>query len=419
MIRDGLTTDPKLVKKTSKLDEENYNDDLFSTLVGSWKIYLTCYTTDTYKYLRSPFSLIMALNPIGTIIDFSDGAEHSELLSREVYEALINNKVEVIEDRLTVEEKIYLNYIATQKFIPPREEILRTFCIDRDIDVEECLDTWHLQPDAVAISYALTSRKARLEGITPVIGIPLKMVAPSTDVGKIRFPGVVTKYHEEKVHIHKDGELFEVYDMSGKKLDLSPHFLSSPVSAMSYVLEGFIVNNKFVASDVLCWNDIWLFRRPLAERIKLLWHFFDFCEETFVVYNHDMLNKVKDELNTVTFRNLNAKYDPTAYDGAIKLEGDIKTMILKVSGRRGGRGKSYLVTSDRKVVFEVPVMIDKKDRGDVVEVKRDGTVLRILDKKQVPDSWIELVNKWDYPLNYDDYGKDRVIPLCTWPGDSR
>jgi hypothetical protein len=415
-----LSTNTKFVRKNSRLDEDHYDNDLFSTLVGAWKLFLTYNTTDTYKYLRSPAGLLMALNPIGVKIDFSDGAEYPELLSHEVYNALINNRIEEIEDKLTVEEKIYLNYIATQKFTPPREKILRTFCIDRGIDVQECIDTWRIQPETTAIAHALASKRARLEGITPVVGIPLKMVVPSTDVGKIRFPGVVTKYHKNKIHVHKDGELFEIYDMTGKKLDVLPHSLVSPPdSGMSYVLEGFIEDDEFIAVDILCWNDIWLFRRPLAERIKLLWHFFDFTEETFIVRNRNELNKVKDELNIVNFRNLNAKYDPTAYDGAIKLEGDIETVILKVSGRRGGRTKSYLITNDRKVVFEVPVEIEREDRGDVVEVKRDGTVLQILEKEQIPDSWIELTNKWDYPLNYDDYGKDRVIPKCTWPGDDR
>lgn len=379
-------------------------------------------TTDTYKYLRSPAGLSMALEPIGAKLDFSDGADYPELLSHEVYHALVNDELEEIEDKLTIEEKQYLNYIATYKFTPPREKILRTFCLDRGIDVGECIDTWHIQPETTAIAYALASKRARLEGITPVIGIPLKMVVPSTNVGKIRYPGVVTKYHKNKVHIHKDGELFEIYDVSGKQFGSNtspPTGLSLPQAGMSYVLEGFIEGNKFIASDILCWNDIWLFRRPLAERIKLLWHFFDFTEKVFVVRNQDELNKVKNELKVVNFRNLNSSYDPTAFDGAIKVEGDIETVILKVSGRRGGRKKSYLVTNDRKVVFEIPVQIEKQDRGDVVEVQRDGTVIRILEKQEHPDNWIELCNKWDYPLDYSTYGVDRLVPKCKWPGDNR
>lgn len=402
--------------------ESHYEDDLFSTLVGAWKLFLVHNTTETYKYLRSPAGVSMALEPLGTKLDFNDGADYSELTSTEVYNALINNNLDKILSQLTIEEKQYLNYIATYKFIPPRERILKTFCFDRGIDIKECIDTWHIQPETTAIAYALTSKRAQLEGITPVIGIPLKLVVPSENIGKLRYPGVVTKYHKNKIHIHKDGELFEIYDMSGKKIE--PNFLLCPdlslhPTSMSYVLEGFVEDDKFIASDILCWNDIWLFRRPLSERIKLLWYFFDITEETFVVRNHDELKKVQNELKIINFRNLNAPYDPTALDGSIKVEGDIDTTILKVSGRRGGREKSYLVTNDKKIVFEIPVKIEKKDRGDVVEVKRDGTIIQILEKQQHPDSWIELCNKWDYPLNYDDYGKDKIIPKCTWPGDDR
>jgi hypothetical protein len=269
------------------------------------------------------------------------------------------------------------------------------------------------------MAYALASSRALREGITPVIGIPLRTVAPSTDLGKIRYPGIATRYHKNMVHIHKDSDTFEIYDIAGNTvLDTLEH-PDLLETGMSYVLEGFIENGLFIASDVLCWNDIWLNRRPLSERIKLLWHFFEFSEEIYMVKNKDELDKVKDELNIVNFRNLNAPYDPTAYDGAIKVEGDISTVILKVSGRRGGRNVSYLVTKDKKVVFEVPIPIEKEDRGDVVEVKRDGSVIRILEKAELPDAWIELSNKWDYPLNYDDYGLNKIIPKCKWPGDDR
>jgi hypothetical protein len=77
------------------------------------------------------------------------------------------------------------------------------------------------------------------------------------------------------------------------------------------------------------------------------------------------------------------------------------------------------MTNDRKAVFEVPIKIEKEDRGDVVEVMRDGSVIRILEKAELPDAWIELSNKWDYPSNYDDYGLHKVIPKCKWPGDDR
>lgn len=409
------------MRRNSKVEDEHYDVDSFITLVGAWKLLLVQGTVDAYKYLRSPESILMALEPIGRKMSFSTGADYPTLMSKEVFEALVDTDID-IEGRLTVEEKMYLNYIATYKFNVPRERVLRAICEEKHIDVDECIDTWHIQPDATAMAYGLASPRARTEGITPVIGIPLRTVAPSTDISKIRYPGVVSKYHKNIIHIHRDSEVFEIYDSAGnlqstKNLEHPETLSKNP--GTSYVLEAYIEDNEIIASDILCWNDIWFNRRPLGERLKLLWHFFEITEPIAVVRNRDELDKFKEEFKIVNFRNTNASYDPTAYGGAIKVEGDIETVLLKVAGRRGGRSTAYLVTNDKKVVFEVPVPIDKEDRGDVVEIKRDGSVVKILEDKQLPDGWIELSNKWDYPLNYDDYGKNRVIPKCKWPGDDR
>jgi hypothetical protein len=306
-----------MVRRDSKIDDKHYDTDSFTTLMGAWKLLIVQGTVDAYKYLRSPAGFKMALEPIGAKMDFSDGAEYPTLTCDEVHDALIGGNIDILADKLAVEEKMFLNYIETYNFHPPRERILKVICEEKHIDFDECIDTWHIQPDATGVAYALASRRAPLEGITPVIGIPLRTVAPSTDLGKMRFPAIATKYHTNMVHIHKDSDTLEIYDSVGKTVTDTlehPDLLST---GMSYVLEGFIEDGLFIASDILCWNDIWLNRRPLHERIKLLWHFFEFTEETYIIKNRDELDKVKDELKIVNFRNLNAPYDPTAYDAKI------------------------------------------------------------------------------------------------------
>jgi hypothetical protein len=221
------------------------------------------------------------------------------------------------------------------------------------------------------------------------------------------------------VQIHKDGSLLKVYEQGKEEnMEIEEELYDFLMNIDgSYVVEGFYAGkDEFVVWDVLCWNDIWIFRRPLAERIKLLWHFSPNNETTLHAWNLNGLKYAEKEWNSkVILRNLNAPYDLTDHSTHIFM-GDM-TVLLQVGGRRGGKSNAFLNSSDKKSVFSIPLVIDKEDWGDVVEVNEKGDVLKVMPDGFVPDSWDIVARKWDKPLIYEDWAHGIRLPRCNWISD--
>lgn len=414
VIRDGLSTDKKFLLSTSVRHDNVYVEgDLFFSIVSAYNLYKKTQSLEGYKHIQTPDGFYLALTAFGADVDVAGGAEYPTLTSDEVRNCSINE----LSDKLTTEEKEYLREMYNIKFKPPIEDILREYCKERYIDISECIDTWRLQPDIDAISYAITSNRATQEGVTPLIGRPVKLCVPTSNLSKRRFPGIMTQYHENRVQIHKDADFFIAYDSAGNELtNFPPEKAISHLkeAGMSYVISGFNENGKFIVDDVLCWNDIWLFRRPLSERLQLLWHFHDFVEETLIVRNENEYEIAHKELGSVLFRNLNSPFAPASVDNSVKVVEADTPMILEVVGKRGGKQNSYFATGDKRIVFKAPKNMTREERGKLVEVSKDGEILQVLEESDEINYWSDLANEWGMPQDYERYSKKRNPPVSKW-----
>lgn len=417
MIRDGLSLNEKIIRRNAKdVETDYYKEDLLISVINLCEFYSETYDVTPAQYIKDPYGILLMLKPFGYQIDnfYKQSADIPTVTCKEYCEAIESSQTDLLTLRMTEVEKFWCNAFANGFHFNPTD-VITAICKGNRIDIKQTLDCWRLQPNTEAMAFALGSPRALMEGVTPVIGIPLNLVVATDAVGKIRYPGIASKYRGkgELIQIHKDGEIFVAYDMDGVEIDLSTINVSPLEDQMSFVITGFLHHDELVVNDILCWNDIWLYRRPLAERIKMLWRFPEYTEENVIVRSPAELTDLLHERGRLTFRNLNRAYDPTLRDAIIRVATDVQTCTLSVRGRRGGRGLSYLTTSDNRAVFEIPARIEKEDRGDLIEVKRDGTVVRIVEDGS-PDSWAEVGVKWGFDLDYNLYSRYKRLPKCTW-----
>jgi hypothetical protein len=422
LIRDGIDTTGKKIIWNEKPKGMDYKSDYFQSIVHAVASYKLENDTSHFRHIRDPYGISLLLRPKGGHIKQKPAAIPT-VTCQEYYEAWENHSLNKLP--LTEAEIEFAREASTM--ILPTIEIVKQISKSIHADVAEAVDTWKIQPDAEAMGFGLASPRAKLEGVTPVIGTPLKVAVPSKQSDFVRFPGFVEEnyYNMQQVHIHKDADEFVVYDKHGNEIELPTHLSHSSCSSVtiksvvdylkeleiSYVIEAFYDDSDLVIADVLCLNDIWMNRRPLVERIALLWRFVPFCGEKLLVRDQTQLTEYLKDYGEITFKNANSPYDPTANNACMILTDEMKTVILEVTGRKGGITRSYLTTSDGKRLFEVPLKIEKEDRHDKLEVKRDGTVIRVVGKRTVPDSYSEVSTKWNLS---DEFAENRRIPKCKW-----
>lgn len=429
MIRDGLTMTKKRIRKGAKSFERmEYKENLLGSVVQAIQLAMITGKLEYFAHLRDPYALLLALSPIGVEKEVGSKQEYPILTAKEYVEAVLNKNVEKIWPKMTVEEQDWCNFWAKERQDFGPMLILKTCAQEWGLDVNNVLLTWKFQPDPTSVAFAVTAPRAKLEHVAPVVGVPYVMVVPSAEIGRMRFPICIDKFMSGYMHvqIHKSGDLFNVFEREevvNEYLEqeqainmLLPQRLEKELRAIphSYVVEGWYLDGELIIWDVLCWNDIWLHERPLSERIKLLWHFQPYRNETLVLYSLRELPKD----NQYVGRNLNEIYDPTSQTSHIFV-GE-PTILLKVGGRRGGGRKTYLNTADGKAVFEIPFYVEKEDRGDVVEVTRDGRVLKILPRETIVDTWIDVCIHLgiDVPI-YEEWSGDRMLPKVRWIENGR
>jgi hypothetical protein len=418
MIRDGLNTNLKRTagKRPREITTNDYKTDFLSTIANFYEIFEISENIENSRYIYDPYGISLILDPIGVKIDIfpKKPPKYGEITCKEYYNAIINNKIDEIKHKMTQKELLFCDLAAQNQLKPtPPREIVKLISKEIGADVKLALATYDIQPDADAIAFALGSPRAILEGITPVIGLPLKMCFPGYETHKIRFPALVEKNKYDKsqlIHIHKDGVKIYVYNEDGNTFHIpSPLEIKLKKIPSSFVIEGFIDNESFQVWDLLCWNDIWLHQRPLSERVQMLWRFHEWNMERFVVRSNKELLKFQGDY---ILRNLNSVYNPTQLGSYIFLSETIQAGFLKVGGKRGHR-TPHLLTEDSRAVFQIDADIDKDDWGDVVEITQDGTVIKNLGKKAVPDTWSELDNKWGL-IDWEDYQYMR-LKIVEWP----
>jgi hypothetical protein len=413
VIRDGLLTTRK-IQRTRKPRPSPYKENLFYSLVNVYNNYETTGRKEFVRYLQDPYAILLLLNPIGVHLSEQDIASSvagaNTVTCQEYYEAVEENRIGDILSRLTSYERQWCSNLANNKPIYAASEVLREIAMDRNLLWQEIRDTWKLQPDPVAMSFAISAPRAKTEPVTPVIGIPYIHIHPSDQQNQIRFPCAVEPYSDELIQIHRDADLLEAYSNNEVvEIDDAKSELAS-INA-SYVVEALNTPGGLKIWDVLCWNDVWLHRRPLSERLNLLWHFHELTNERLILHNMEQIWDATNEYGTVVARNLNAPYDPTLERAQILV--NTQVLRLRIGSRKGGGRKSYLNTSDGRAVFEYPEYLEKEDLGDVVEIDADGNILRLLPRHYGTDSWLEFKNKIKYEGEYEEYSAFK-IPESKW-----
>jgi len=414
MIRDGINTGLKHIRRKPKsVSTSDYETDFLESVATFYENYEIEGNLQNSRYIRDPYGISLILDPIGVKIDdFPEKSpKYGEITCKEYYFAVLEDKIDEILPKMTRKEQLFCD-LAGKKALTPmkKREVVRLISEEMGAERDLTLATWDLQPDPDSIAFALGSPRAVIEGVTPAIGVPLKFCYPSHLLDKVRFPCVAEKniYDEgQMVHVHKTGSDFFVYDIDGRVVDFEDAALRDISS--SFVVEGAIVDGKFRVWDLLCWNDVWLHVRPLAERLKMLWRFFEWDRERWVVRSQEQLSGLEGEC---VVRNLNSAYDPLGTGSHIFFSGLSRLVFLKVGGRKG-RTTPHLLTKERRAVFEIGVKIEKEDWGDVVEVNRDGVVIKNWGRDAVPDSWDEVEGKLGL-LEWEDfqYMRPKVI---EWP----
>jgi hypothetical protein len=422
-----LTTKKKRLKKGAKSFEKmEYKENWLESVIKAVQLAIITGKLEYFTYLKDPYALLLVLTPIGVEREVDSDKEVNSVTAKEYVEAVLGDDIDSIWDRMTPEEQDWCNFWANgrQDFNPL--DILKECAKAWKLSVDNVISTWYFQPDPISLVFGLTSPRAPLEHVTPVVGVPYVMISPSDNVQQLRFPLLINESMHGYTHvqIHKDGDLFTAFskdealknyveDSEPMDLWLDPKTFEYLKSIPhTYVVEGWYNGDDLVLWDVLCWNDIWLYERPLSERVKLLWHFHECRDAPLIVRNKTQIPKDSVYIG----RNLNAPYNPARRDTDITI-GEA-TVLLRVGGRRGGGRKTYLNTDDGKSIFEVPFYVEKEDRGAVCEVTRDGKVLRILPRKTNVDSWADVCVHLGLHPDYEKYIYGRLLPKCDWPDDA-
>jgi hypothetical protein len=426
LIRDGLTMKKKRLRKGAKsFAKDEYKENWLDSVIKAIQLASITGKLEYFTYLKDPYSLLLALCPMGVEKEVDSTIEVNSVTAKEYVEAVLSKNIEKIWDRMTAEEQDWCNFWAEgrQEFSPL--DILVECAKAWNLSELNVINTWYFQPDPTSLVFAITSPRAPLEHVTPAVGVPYIMITPTDNVQQLRFPLCIHRSMPGFMHvqIHKDGDLFEVYeknDVLSEYLDevkAVNHLLTEEVEEFlksiphTYVVEGWYKEGELHIWDVLCWNDIWLHERPLSERMQLLWHFHEYRDEPLIV-------RYKDQIpNDFMYigRNLNTGYNPNRRDTDIYI-GE-PTILLRVGGRRGGGKKTFLNTSEGRSVFEVPFYVEKDDRGSVVEVTRGGKVVQILPKNTSPDTWIDVCIHLGLNPDYEAYTYGRMLPKAEWPDD--
>lgn len=427
MIRDGISTEPKAVIQMPKdFKTHNYKEDLFLSVMSVYEIYKLTGSVDQAKYVRDPYGIHMLLQPHGISLRDKIATKHSEipeLTCKEYYDLVEEGDVDTLLENLTIREQVACSVMGENHKLP-QLEVIKAIAKGIGADVNEAVDSWLIQPDVSAMAFGLASERAVLESVTPVIGIPLRPIVPSDIHENIRFPASASfyLYRDMLVHIHKDEDFLKAFDIDGNPVklheDIEEFFKDIGIS---YVVEGFILDRDFeypedslIIHDILCWNDIWVYRRPWAERMNMLWRFGYWMDESFVIKNAKQLKQRLEEAGELLIRNLNSPYNPTRFDSHIHLDLRQQTVILEISQKKGRSRSLFLKTSDDKYLFEIDKILDKREKGGTVEVKKDGTIIRRMDGIS-PDRWREISAKWGLPEDFKEY-PDK-IPKAKWLKD--
>lgn len=434
MLADKVNTKSKRSKVWNKEHIRNYERKrmnflslarIYDSINLTGKSHYTRYITDPYAVL-----LLLGLPknielPLGVKNQHQiDDVERSWDCKR-VYEALMakGTEEEIFEahkeliENMGPLEFVYLKEIA-QNRRPQNistKTVLRELTKDREIEFEELYYVWVLQPDPEAIAFMVTSgyvgrqppRTLGNQRVTPLAGRPIRFMPVGDRKRDVFFPCLVQPFYEGKrIQIHKTTEDTWFFDEDGRSLIIPE--LEERVGKYSHngVIDGIIKNDgEFVAVDLLQINDVWIYDRPLTERVRFFWRFHDLFTPQMLVRNYkEFYSAIEliqvDRKTGIVIKSLNRPYCPVSTTGIIwwKSQPIIQARIGKVLGRTK---QVVLQTQDYKMLFSLPDdMLEDEEwmddlKGRIVDVDRDGRILGFRDDLIEANTWEEVSEEWD------------------------
>lgn len=424
MIRDGYTYDKKRIRKDSKVFDVEYQTDLFVSVLHSLNNFLYTGNYHYFSFLRDPYAMLFCAKPelLREIHTKKDNWEQI-ITCKEVYETIKEGRTEEIS--LHKEEREILKDLQQLKIPINEEKLLKSLIRNRPIDKMQVKSTWILQPNIEAIIFAIASRRAEIETVTPVIGIPIRLMTSTNQRNKIRFPCVIEpKIDGKHVQIHKTAEKYTIFDKNGEILKekllnfdglgdlgkiLSQNNEIIAPNQGSYVVDGVLTpENEVKVFDILALNDIWFNNRPLSERLKHEWRFYPHTVERFVVWGWEEMKEVTKEMGDFVVKNLNKPYDPTSRDAWISTEVD--TVRLQVSNIKHHSNETFLVTKEKIPLFTVKKKLGEDLLKKCVEIRKEGKVVNLLNSNYLPDGIEEIMLKW----NIKERKEMNEVRPCRW-----
>ena len=412
MIRDGIITDEKSTRWGKKAWKSiKLQDNLTNMKFQSWT-YMTdlIWETGDYEYFKQimdPYALMLYLGiyePVN-IPEVSEKCVDEDLRCKEVWGVLKrNDKEEIMELVKKTDDsgEKYLRKIAKGKNINDItvKEILRAITKYRVFFIEDAYNSWVLQPDPEAFAFSVISnytiRKRILTQfrITPAVGVPINMMEPKRN-RLIRFPCYVSEnlFSWDRVQVHKFHDEVRIFDKNGRKFEYKEETMKEILKLQISGLFDAVVSEegKIRFYDILCIQDVWVYDRPLTERIKYFWNFAPNDVKSNVCWSWEEIAKLWKHEN-VLVRNLNREYSPVLKDAWIFPFSQI--VQLKVKGKGEGKYGHSLQTLDNKIVFLMKGWYKSRRIGWIVDVDKDGNILRFREDLTIPESSQTIEKVW-------------------------
>lgn len=434
MIRDGIDTGRCHPWKVSKAKPLQRKVEMsFQSLA---KLLDHIKATGDYGYLqhlRDPYALMLLLGIKQVVKIDKQGGIPGGVSCEQVWKALNGTSAKRVRDiagKLVDNEWVYFNQIAAGKHPEgiTSEILFQELAQVRQVDFKDAWNTWVVQPDPEAISFALLSdftsnnAKTGVSRITPAVGRFCEYVQPLGSRYDVRFPCAVYVNHFKKnkgtmYQLHKSAGHIRVFDKNGEKVideelgkDDRRQFWPDGVFNIIKVKEkSYSADNHedILVFDILCLNDVWMHTRPFVERIQFLWRFgFNGVYPTMAYTWEHVKEFGRMALSeNLWIRNLNSDYTPLRRDAWIEI-GEDEVVQLRVSKR--GRGSHWwLKTSDGFNMFSFgDSRIGDKEQGKVVDVDRSGRILRYRFDLKEAMSFDEVSNIWN--IYEDDWEVKKI-----------
>lgn len=432
-FKDGINTGKP--KKNKNLLIDFKKEHTFTSLV---RLLDHIAATGDYSYLQhimDPFAimLILGIKQKLDLPDYQPNPAHRREQKCELVWNVLNgnnpNKLRAIMIKMDPLEQHYLRIIAKGEHPEgiTSKTLIWQLAQYRRINFNDAYHTWILQPDPEIMAYELLANcnypgdiTKSPQRVTPAAGYPIHLMYPLGSDYDIRFPCIIQPYRVgQRVQIHKSLSDIRIFDESHRQIsipeieeeirkykddgiiDAMVHRFKDNKGEEQVLLEGL---------DLLQLNDVWIIDRQLGDRANWFWRFYPTFGMNQIAKNKKEFNEAVDMFDhrPLLVRNLNTNYCPINRKAWIIHENDgiVQAKIRKTKGT----SRITLESEDGKRLFVFGTLrISETEIGKVVDVTRDGVVLKHRPELAKAQDFREIAKKWGVKEPQD------LIVEGVWP----